>query len=146
MRHFLVVLGNTVQKLLDKVNWLVDPMWYDDLVQSSDNPVSNVIVFHDACHARKTIRLHIFLGVIMAKFRTETVPNGADPHTPATDRGYAWLVLLVCFMIDVLYSSSFMVGIFLVEFKHHFGVSATRVSWVSALQHSVGPIAGKCGW
>ena len=83
-------------------------------------------------------------GVRMAKFRAERAPTRKVPHTRATDRGYAWLVLFVCVMIDMIYSSSYMVGIFLVEFKHHFGVSATMVSWVGGLQHSVGKIAGKC--
>ena len=92
-----------------------------------------------------TILLHISpQGVRMAKFRTDRAPTSKVSHTRAADRGYAWLVLFVCFMIDMIYSSSYMVGIFLVEFKHHFGVSATMVSWVGGLQHSIGKIAGKC--
>ena len=84
-----------------------------------------------------------FQGIRMANPRAEAHQNRKASHTPSTDRGYAWLVLLGCFMIDLINSSSFMVGLFLVEFQHHFGVSATRVSWIGALQHSVGTIAGK---
>ena len=81
----------------------------------------------------------------MAKYIAKRWKSGNEIPPTTTDRGYAWLVLVASVVIGIITSSSFMIGLFLVEFKQYFGISATRVSLVGALLHSAGMILGKCG-
>ena len=81
----------------------------------------------------------------MTGFISERCHTGNHLPPPATDRGYAWLVLAASVVVDMISSATYLVGIFLVEFKHYFGISATRVSLVGALQHFLGMIMGGYG-
>ena len=64
--------------------------------------------------------------------------------SPRRDGGYAWIVLFAGFMLNVFTSGNFAIlGVFLVEFLHHFRVAKATVTWIGALQMFVGNIAGK---
>jgi len=71
--------------------------------------------------------------------------HGTRLGSPVTQRdgGYAWVVLFSGFMLNVFTAGNFAIlGIFLVEFLHHFQVTKATVTWIGALQMCVGNFAG----
>ena len=60
------------------------------------------------------------------------------------DQGYAWVVLFAAVTLNMIESTNALVGIFLVEFRHHFNITNAAVSMVGMLQICVGQISGQC--
>jgi len=69
--------------------------------------------------------------------------GGSRRDAARRDEGYAWVVLFAGFMLQVFGAGNFCIlGIFMVEFLHHFQVTKATVTWIGALNMSVGFFTG----
>ena len=60
------------------------------------------------------------------------------------DRGYAWVVMGACFVLQMLISFSFAsFGFFLVEYVEYFNESKTVTSWIGAVLFATAGMMGK---
>ena len=60
------------------------------------------------------------------------------------DRGYAWVVMGACFVLQMLISFNFAsFGFFLVEYIEYFHKDKTVTSWVGAVLFATTGIMGK---
>ena len=71
-------------------------------------------------------------------------------HTdrPPKNDSYAWVVLFAGFMLCVVAAGQTVIlGVFTVEFVHHFKVTTSAITWIGALNLCLGELAGKdvCG-
>lgn len=73
-------------------------------------------------------------------------PPPAETWAPAPDGGYAWFILLSCFMVfGLTFGVIKSFGVFFVEIHHYFESTATLASWITSIAvatiHVVAPLA-----
>ncbi len=71
-------------------------------------------------------------------------PKGSVGSERIVDSGYAYVVLVSAFMLNMFMSAQFgTLGIWMVEYLHYFNIGKTPITWIAASQMFCGYFLGK---